>query len=523
MLTRQKEKETNRYRLRQGVYDWNSDFPVILQDREPMGKTRLTLTFELNEDECAQFKKETGSKTNQQLPIVMEVDDATVLFKVSKSGRGASNYSKSAPQIARFISSRFGFQYIPAIRPAELSLDLINNLIDSELSKLESDPEYTTAMNVISSLQQPILHRIELDVKQSLNQLLPSVKDVKINFDVRGGMFRSRLRNRTARFIIDDGVPTDIESKGDGIKSLAAIALMRSVNLNLAERDSLVAIEEPESHLHPEAVRQLAYILEDIAQEHQVIVTSHSPLLVTRSNAGINIIVEGSSVRRAGGFKDIRESLGVSVADNLVSAEYVLLVEGVTDEKILSRLFTEYNDSLKSAVHQKRLVFTPMKGATKVLYHIYLYRSMAAVPIVIVDDDTQGRYCYQEAAGLGGVAPKYLFKLTRKGMRESEIEDFVKVDQYQAHIESRYGVIVPSTFDKSPTKKWSERMKRLFNDKGKDWSLEIEDSIKSYIANHVEEHGMSALYDFAKDVFGEIAQALASAVSNESESMEKVS
>ncbi|HLP00108.1 MAG TPA: AAA family ATPase, partial [Fimbriimonas sp.] len=254
VLTRQKDKETNKYRLRQGVYDWNSDFPISLQDREPMGKTRITLTFELNDDECTQFKKETGSKTNRQLPIVMEVDDATVLFKVSKSGRGASNYSKSAPQIARFISSRFGFQYIPAIRPAELSLDLVNNLIDSELSKLETDPKYMDAMSVISSLQQPILHRIEIDVKQSLNQLLPSVKDVKINFDVRGGTYRSRLRNRTARFIVDDGVPTDIESKGDGIKSLAAIALMRSVNLNLARRDSLVAIEEPESHLHPEAV-----------------------------------------------------------------------------------------------------------------------------------------------------------------------------------------------------------------------------------------------------------------------------
>ena len=60
---------------------------------------------------------------------------------------------------------------------------------------------------------------------------------------------------RNTEIIIDDGTPTHIQQKGDGIKSITALAI-----LNIparVDRVSVVAIEEPESHLHPESARQL--------------------------------------------------------------------------------------------------------------------------------------------------------------------------------------------------------------------------------------------------------------------------
>lgn len=44
----------------------------------------------------------------------------------------------------------------------------------------------------------------------------------------------------------------------------------------------VIIIEEPESHLHPEAINQLNAIIESLSENNQVIVTTHNPLFVVR-------------------------------------------------------------------------------------------------------------------------------------------------------------------------------------------------------------------------------------------------
>ncbi|WP_435639669.1 AAA family ATPase [Carnimonas bestiolae] len=66
--------------------------------------------------------------------------------------------------------------------------------------------------------------------------------------------------------MIDDGFPTSIESKGDGIKSLAALGLLK--NKAISASASIVAIEEPESHLHPGAIHQIKEIIDALAGEN---------------------------------------------------------------------------------------------------------------------------------------------------------------------------------------------------------------------------------------------------------------
>jgi predicted ATPase len=50
-------------------------------------------------------------------------------------------------------------------------------------------------------------------------------------------------------------------------------------------------MEEPENSLHPKAQRQLLAVLQDISQESQVIVTTHSPVFLERSKFENNIIL----------------------------------------------------------------------------------------------------------------------------------------------------------------------------------------------------------------------------------------
>jgi putative ATP-dependent endonuclease of OLD family len=92
--------------------------------------------------------------------------------------------------------------------------------------------------------------------------------------------------------------------KGDGVQSLAALSLMRQVSDAAPGRQLILAIEEPESHLHPTAIHQLKAVLAAIARTSQVIMTTHCPLFVDRTNVKSNIVVHN---RRAVPAKSVRE------------------------------------------------------------------------------------------------------------------------------------------------------------------------------------------------------------------------
>jgi putative ATP-dependent endonuclease of the OLD family len=53
---------------------------------------------------------------------------------------------------------------------------------------------------------------------------LPAIKSVR--FEIAEEQ-RIRALRRSAKIIVDDGTPTDLERKGDGVQSLAALALMQ--------------------------------------------------------------------------------------------------------------------------------------------------------------------------------------------------------------------------------------------------------------------------------------------------------
>ena len=93
----------------------------------------------------------------------------------------------------------------------------------------------------------------------------------------------------TAQIYIDDGSRDLVENKGDGIKRSLTFALLQCYvarhDANGAEEENGVArrplvflFEEPELYLHPKSQRTLFSTLSRIAERHQVIVTTHSPL-----------------------------------------------------------------------------------------------------------------------------------------------------------------------------------------------------------------------------------------------------
>lgn len=470
------------YRLLPAAYDWATDFPVALQANAPDGETILNLLFGLSDSECELFAKECGLAINGDLPLEIRVGQRGATFKVRKPGRGNKTYEKMSRQIARFVSTRFDFAYIPAIRPSELSLDIIGRLMDRELTALSNDAEYKKALKTIEDAQRPALESLAAQVQLSLKQLLPSVKKVKIA-PAGGNSFRSRFAPPI--FVIDDGTATKLEAKGDGVKSLIAISLMRAAKANNAAGDVLIAIEEPESHLHPLATREMAELLRGIADQHQVVITTHSPLLAVRGDVTANLIVQKSKALPAATIRQVREALGVQTSDNLTSAETVLLVEGIHDVTLLSCLLRRFSLKLAAKLDDGSLVVNDLEGTSKIAYSLSIFHAAVTNVILLVDDDKAGRDCLTKATKEAKLHEKYQFRWKRQNHVDTEMEDLISPSIYWELLQSTYGAILNRDSFESAKEKWSARMKQAFESSGKPWNSSVESNVKGVVASAV--------------------------------------
>ena len=348
------------------IYDWYKDFPVSLQESHPDGESVFILEFELTDSEIDQFEQEVGSRVNEKLPIRLAVARRGVRLKVNKRGRWATALSKKSTPISRFITRRIQFEYIEAVRTAKSAERVVDSLVADQLRVLESSPEYQSALAVIDKVQKPVLDSLGNSIRETLVKFLPAIEDVR--FEITAERRFSALR-RSATMIIDDGTPTSLEYKGDGVQSLAALALMRhSSESTSTGKNFIIDVEEPESHLHPHAMHGLKAVLQGLAQRHQVVVTTHSPVFVDRTQASSNVIVQEGKARVASSIREIREILGVKASDNLLHAELVLIVEGSDDATALAPLLSATSSRLANALKDGRFAIDTLSGATNLSY-----------------------------------------------------------------------------------------------------------------------------------------------------------
>lgn len=464
------------------IYDWDQDFPVEQQKQKPSGESILIPEFLLDEEEINDFQQEIKSNLNGTLPLRIALGPRSVNVTVSKKGRGAKTLSEKSDRIAAFVAKHLDFDYIPAVRTAASAERIVDALVERELQVIESDPEYAAALNRITELQQPILNRLSSSIQQTLVQFLPDIVEVKVQISEAG---RSRALRRSTDIIVDDGTPTGLRYKGDGVQSLAALGIMRHASDHRARKKNLIiAIEEPESHLHPSAIHSLKDVIEELAAKHQIVITTHCPLFVDRAKIKSNIIVENRKAQPAKSVEEIREILGVRASDNLRHAELVLLVEGEDDRITLGGLLPKASSLLKSALKNGTLAIDTLGGGSNLSYKIGLLRDALCLCHCFLDNDPAGRDAFEKAQQNGLITLSGVNFTICQGMTESEMEDLFKASVYESVIQTSYGVTLNVPHFRT-SQKWSVRMKTTFERQGKPWTNRIEAEVKENVANAI--------------------------------------
>jgi len=326
---------------------------------------------------------------------------------------------------------------------------------------------------------------------------------VTISDEARYGALR-----RACEITVDDGTPTLLARKGDGIQSLAALSLMRhSFESGALGRQLILAIEEPESHLHPSAIHRLRAVLTEIADKNQIIMTTHCPLFVDRTSLKSNIIVHQNKAVPAKDLKQIRDILGVRAADNLQHADLILLVEGEEDKRTLAALIAQLAPILKLTLEQRTLVIDSLLGGTNLSYKLTQVREAMCSFHCFLDHDKAGLAAFKKAEDEGLVTMADVTFAIRNGSAESEIEDLYEESLYSKMLQNKYGVSTMAPQFKG-NRKWSDRMHETFKNQGKTWSDGIEKKVKRDLAKLVVENPAAALNEHHRGTIDALLAAL---------------
>lgn len=481
--------KTRMYQNRR-TYEWETDFPVALQEKSPNGNTSMTLEFHLTDEELAEFRNVIGSRLTGTLPIRITLGPRETKVEVAKRGPGAATLSKKSAQIAAFVTDRIDFQHIEAIRTASSAEAVVSRMVARELDELEDNPDYSAALARIDELQQPILDTLSSSVHKTLKQFLHDVKSVSISVSSDA---RYRAVRRACEILVDDGTPTLLKYKGDGAQSLAALGIIRyAAERGARGKNLVIAIEEPESHLHPNAIHELKQVIDELGDQHQVLITTHNPLFVDRRNIRNNIIVSNKRARPATSVEQIRDVLGVRASDNLRHAEIVLLVEGEGDRTALRALFMYHSTILSGALSEGTLAIDTLGGGGNLAYKISSVRDAICLYHVFLDDDTAGRNAFEKARIQGLISDAEVNFCIRDGLNETELEDLYDTSIYESLLLNKYRVSIKSPKFKGK-QKWSNRVKACFKHCGKSWNDRIEAEVKSLVAEAVAQDPRNAV------------------------------
>ena len=224
--------------------------------------------------------------------------------------------------------------------------------------------EYTDQLDNSKKTVSRVLRRIAREQQQEIETLLGRLTDkyhVGLSyptFDLSYFPFNLTLGDKKVEVALDNW------GSGTRNRTLVLLTIFRAKQIadsgaTAAKVTPVIVLEEPESFLHPLAQAEFGRVLQDLSEDFQVqiIVTTHSPYLLSQARPESNILLERKVVRRhprqteridTSGERWMEPfALSLGIADEefrpwrtlfFSLSNALLLVEGETDREYFSLL-----------------------------------------------------------------------------------------------------------------------------------------------------------------------------------------
>lgn len=280
--------------------------------------------------------------------------------------------------------------------------EILHSVVRERLTEDFSNAE-RSRKEYIEGLQESLLAPLRERLSSDVGQLFPEIAATHLTPEVPE--IDQTLSNVAVS--LDDIISTPLSQKGTGVRGGVLVAMLSYLALN-ATRSMVFAVEEPEAFLHPAAQEDLRDQLERLALSADVslLVTTHSPFIVTRSPEGRVFCVAKDGAGRtriaqeAAGDSPHAPLIGdlfreASLSDLLAGsaslpddAKAILLVEGDGDAlslQLAARVVTR-PDLLDG------IVLRAAGGTKKIVVEAIIAREATDLPMfVLLDNDDPGR------------------------------------------------------------------------------------------------------------------------------------
>lgn len=292
------------------------------------GKSKQVGTLELEFNNKFVFAFAFRAQYTGESKIQKEI---RFFYKEKKNSHWIMSFS--APIRNEFIQSAI----IPSFRDPSRELRINSWSWYGKLLKTYTEEDNQQLLDAFQQVKQAS-NEVFKDLRTEINNSNVKVAfpDTTVSFQFNPEAKFDFYKN--ALIYVNDGHDSPLHDKGAGIQSAVIIGLFNYYTKVVTQSNcSLLAIEEPELYLHPQARRVMANRLDDFVDnnKHQVIITTHSTEFITSAHENINIILAKKDISKATTAKNAKFDtskerqilLKVQNAE-MFFADTVILVEG---------------------------------------------------------------------------------------------------------------------------------------------------------------------------------------------------
>lgn len=274
------------------------DFHLPSANAEPSDAPEISIRLTFKEDRPRSWRKQQTARLNRAK--VLQINDmgcALVIIKVgarfdADSQEFIQNWEFQNPQgdvltgisdtSLSVLRSQVSYFYLSALRDASKQFDARGPFWRPFLKESQLSPEKRTEMETKLAEVNDLI----ISSHASFSQVVSNLKDVQdvvsvatggddiVSINAVPGRLFDMLSKAGVNLKTTTGAKIPVGRHGEGTQSLAVLTLFNAYLQAWNRGDPVVALEEPEAHLHPSAIRALWHLIERIPG--QKIISTHS-------------------------------------------------------------------------------------------------------------------------------------------------------------------------------------------------------------------------------------------------------